>query len=306
MTAPLVELFTQACERSTELADHVVAAEGEVEQLLKVATLFSEEALQHAEALHKDVAEAVQAVESARTAVDAEVDKTDAVLDGLPGRSDASEAKVRSLLDGIRHDAAELQGLRSRLVTRADEGAQQVASELADLERRVAELRLKMEGRLAEADAQVLELMDAVEHGQTRLAEDERGLREALQSLGVLASDQAHAFGATLNAVVVLTGRGVVAASNHVVTAHNDAFKSLRTAFTGEQPGAAAPDETWVETALQPIRGAMDEFALVPAPARQLLETAVAVLVQKARQALGDLSEAARSLEQAVPEIRGS
>jgi hypothetical protein len=303
-SAPLIQLFEQAVERSTELADRAGKAEDEAEQVLQGATALTDLALQHADGLHKDYAEALQAIATAREQVDIEASRADVALDGLPARADATEAKVRALLEDVRQQATELAGVRTRLVTRADESAQQVSAAFGDLAQRVQDLRQKMEARLVEADVQVKELVEAVKQGQTRLAEEARLLREAIQSMGILATDKAEDFAASMHAVMILAGRNVVNLCNEALKSHNAAFKSVRTGFTGEDPGGAG-GENWVEEALKPLRASLDAFALIPQPAKQLIEQSAAAIAQKAEKALADLADVGKALEQAVPEAPG-
>ena len=285
-SAPLIQLFEQAVERSTELADRAGKAEDEAEQVLQGATALTDLALQHADGLHKDFAQALEAIATAREQVDIEASRADIALDGLPARADATEAKVRALLEDVRQQATELAGVRARLVTRADESAQQVSAEFGDLAQRVQDLRQKMEARLVEADAQVKELVEAVEQGQTRLAEEARLLREAIQSMGILATDKAEAFAASMHAVMILAGRNVVNLCNEALKSHNAAFKSVRTGFTGEDPGGAG-GENWVEEALKPLRESLDAFALIPEPAKQLIELSAAAIDSEGAEGAG-------------------
>jgi hypothetical protein len=299
----LNQLLEQTADRCVELTGKATAAEDEAEEVEKAAHALTDVALQHAEDLHKDMTEALGAVTGAEQEVDAEAGRADAILDGLPARADATEAKVKALLEAVRHDAAELTALRSKLATRAYESAQEVANAFQELSQRVNAFRQTMETRLGEADAQVQELLEAVEKGQTQMAEEEQHFREAIQSIGVLATDKARALVAALHAVMVQLGRGTVSVRNDASKAHNEAFKAVRTALTDEQPGAAiGEDDTWVFDALQPVKEAVEEFALVPAPARTLIEQSAALISHKAEKALTSLSDVAHLLDKAVPQ----
>jgi hypothetical protein len=305
VTSVLNQLLEQAVERSTELTGRAEAAESEVEELLKNANTLHELALNHTEALHKDFAEALEAVTSARAELDNEAGRADAALDGLPGRADTTEAKAKEVLEGVRQDTTELAEVRTRLATRVDESAQQVGAEFHDLELRVDEFVKAMDNRLAALDLEVQDMLEDVEKAQTQIADDEQHLRDAVHSLGVLATDKAREFVASLHAVMILLGRGVVDVSNDVLKGHNAALKAMRTGFTDEEPGGGGDDETWIHQALQPVRDAVAELALVPDPARQVLDQ-VAGILAKAGKAKADFSDIAGALQQAVPSVQSS
>jgi uncharacterized phage infection (PIP) family protein YhgE len=294
VTSVLNQLLEQAVERSTELTGRAEAAESEVEELLKNANTLHELALNHTEALHKDFAEALEAVTSARAELDNEAGRADAALDGVPGRADTTEAKANELAE-----------VRTRLATRVDESAQQVGAEFHDLELRVDEFVKAMDNRLAALDLEVQDMLEDVEKAQTQIADDEQHLRDAVHSLGVLATDKAREFVASLHAVMILLGRGVVDVSNDVLKGHNAALKAMRTGFTDEEPGGGGDDETWIHQALQPVRDAVAELALVPDPARQVLDQ-VAGILAKAGKAKADFSDIAGALQQAVPSVQSS
>jgi uncharacterized membrane-anchored protein YhcB (DUF1043 family) len=297
----LTQLFEEAIQRSTELTTRAQAAATEAGEVLEGANAIGGLAVDEAEALHRAMAEALEAIGQAREEIDIEAGRTSAVLDGLPARADTTEAAVRALLAGVQADAAHLAELRARLLARVDESTQHAETELRDLERQVHDYQERLESRLAEAADHVTRLRQAVDEGRTHLGEEEHRLREAIQSLGVMATDQAHAFAASLHAVLLVLGRRIVEFCNHVVESHNGAVLAWRSRMTDETPAAPAPSETWVQQALQPIRDALAELALLPQPAAEALRDSAASIVQDADKALSALASITHSLEHALP-----
>lgn len=299
----LSQLLEEAVQHSTELTGRAEAATKEVAEVLEGATALTDFALAEADALHKDIADALEAIGHARGQVDTEAGRASTVLDDLPARADATESAVRELLAGVREDVTHLSELRARLLTRVDESNQQTDTEFQDLARRVQDLQERLEARLTAADDHVKQLRQAVDEARTHLGDDQHRLREAIQSLGVLGTDKAHAFVGSMHAVMVIIGRNVVEFCNDVLKAHNDGLKALRAGFTDESPAAPDPSETWVHEALQPIRDAVAEFALLPPPAEESLGDSATSIVQKADKALTALDAIARSLEHAAPAV---
>ena len=302
MTA-LNELLEEAVQRSTELAERATAAAASAAGLLEGASALGEMAVEEARTLHQEMADALAALGHARERVDTEADRAASVLEDLPARADAAEGAVRLLLSGVRQDAAHLGEVRLSLLTRMRESSEKADVELQELARRAQELQERLDARLQEAEDHVARLRSAVADGRTQLAAEQSTLREAISSLAVLGDEKAHGFADSLHALLVILGRNVVEFVNTLVPSHNEALQKLRTGFTDESPGAGAPDETWVEEKLKPLRDAVKELALLPAPAEEALSDPAAALFQQAESALTALEAIAVSLDHAAQSV---
>jgi TolA-binding protein len=299
---PLInELFQEAIQKSTDFASKAQAATAEVAEIAQGAEALGRMAVDEAETLHQAMAAVLGAIHTAREELDAEAGRTASVLHGLPARAETTQVAVEALLAGVHDDVTHLSELRVRLLSRVDESAQQASTELETLETRVHELQQKLDARLNEANGHLEKLQHAVEEGRTQLAEEERHLREAIQSLGVLATDKAHAFVAAVQAALLVLGRRIVDFCNHVADSHNDAMMAWRSHVTDETPATGAPEETWVHQALQPVRDALTELAAIPEPAAQALHDSVAAITADANHALQQLQSVAYSLQHAIP-----
>ena len=300
--APLInQLLEEAVQRCTDFAHRGQAVTAEASQVAEAALSLGQTAVAEADTLHKAMATALTAIETAREEIDIETGRAAVVLSGLPARAATTEADVKGLLAGVHEDVAQLSELRARLLARVDESTTQASTEVQDLERRVHDLQQRLEDRLKEANDHVARLRQAVEEGRSHLGEEERHVREAIQSLGVMATDKAHAFAASLNAVIIILGRRVVEFCNLVVESHNGAMLSWRSHATDETPAGGAPSETWVHQALQPIDDALNELAALQQPTVQALHDAMQVIETNADHALQTLTSIASSLEHAVP-----
>ena len=301
----LNQLLEETIRRSSDLAARAEAATVEAAETLEGATALGSLASEEAEALHDEMAQALEAIGHARAQVDFESDRASGALEELPARANATQAAVRELLSGVREDVAALSDLCARLLSRVDQSTREADLGLQDLESRVQELQGRLESRLTEASAQVSSLRQAVDDGRARLGEEQQSLREAIQALGLLGLDIASEFDASLHAVALVLGRNVVECLNHALASHNDAFIALRTGLTSESPSTSAPgsSETWVREALQSIPDAMAESADLHQPARELLEDSATSILQKADRALTALEAIAGSLERAVPGV---
>jgi len=297
------DLVEQATQRSNELAAHAEAVASEAAAVLDGATQIELLARQEAEAVHKDMAEALAAITHAQEQVHEAAGQAGGVIDDIPARADTAEAAVKELLAAVREDVTHLSELRARLLSTVDASEQQVNAEFHDLDLRVQELQTRLEARLDEAEAEVKELRQAVETAHTDLEERHRSVIEGLHTLSTRATALAHAFGDSLEAVTVVVGRSVVAMLNAAVEAHNEAQQSLRTSLTNETPSAPDPDQTWVTQAVQPLSDAVSTLELVPPAAVDALKAAAESIVHEAGEALESLSAIAHSLEQAVPHV---
>jgi hypothetical protein len=299
--APLLnQLLEEAIQRSTEFTQKAQAATTEATDIAEAAEALGRTAVDEAETLHHAMADALEAIHTAKEEIDVEADRTAAVLNGLPARAETTEAEVKALLAGIHEDATHLSELRVRLLARVDASTLQAGSELRDLEGKVQELQQRLETRLTEANDHVAKLRQAVEEGRTHLDEEERNLREAIHSLGVLAMEKAGVFVDAVQATELILGRRIVEFCNHVADSHNTSMMAWRSQVTDETP-AASPAETWVHQALQPMDDGLTELAALAEPAAQALRDAVAAITADANHALQQLLAVAYSLEHAIP-----
>src|SRR5262245_32815141 len=200
----LNELFQEATAHSTAFASKAQAATAEVTEIAQAAEALGKMAVDEAETLHQAMAGVLGALHTAREELEAEAGRTVSVLHGLPARAETTQVAVEALLADVHGDVTHLSELRVRLLASVDESAQLASTELDDLETRVHELQQKLDARLNEANDHVEKLQHAVDDGRTHLAEEELHLREAIQSLGVLATDKAHAFVASVQAALLV------------------------------------------------------------------------------------------------------
>jgi hypothetical protein len=276
------------------------AGSTEVTEVVEAATVLSLLAGQEAQAVHDDMAGALQALDHAGQQVHDEAERVAGILDDLPARCDTTEAAVRALLAGAREDAARLAELRTRLLASVEESTQQVTDGFQGLQGRVQDLQERMQARLTEAEAAVQKLREAVEKARDGWGEWHRGLKEEMEKLRATATEMADAFVASLGAVTVVAGRTVVDALNTAVKAHNEAQESLRSTLTSETANGPA-DQTWVTAALQPVRAAAQELAQVPPAATDALKSDADALSQRAEAAISALGGIASALDRAVP-----
>ncbi|MET0556030.1 MAG: hypothetical protein ABW221_23525 [Vicinamibacteria bacterium] len=299
MAADINVLLEEAVRRSTELTARAKAAETETGEILRGAAALHSFSMDESETLHRAMTDALGAVHEARDRVADEGRRIGALLDGLPARADTTETAVAGLLATVREDAAQLLELRRRLVERADESTRQADADLQELARSASDLAVRLDSGLVEASGQVDRLREAVASGRRSLEEEHARMTGQIQSLAVLAGDEAGAFAATLHAVMLTLGRRLVELCNVAVYGHNAAMLELRGGLTDDSPNGAL--ETWVFRALQPVRAAVQDLVDLQSPADETLGGAVESILQKAEHTLATLESIGDALEQAAP-----
>jgi hypothetical protein len=302
---PLInQLLEEAIQRSTDLAERADALAEEAGDIQETAGVFGRLAEHEADGLHREMLEALHALEQARQGVDTQADQASDTLDDLPGHGDASESKVRELLEGVRGDMAQLSELRGRLLADVDKSREAVDQQFQDLAERVQRLQEELAQGLRNAEESVEKLRRAVNDARARLAEQQPLLLEAIQSLPMLAGNEATTLAGYLHALLVLLGRSLFETCQRILHCHNEALKPLRAGFTGESPAAAAAavPETWVKQSVQPLQDALDELALLPGPAGESLDDLASAITEMAYAGVMSAGEIGIALQKAVPD----
>jgi hypothetical protein len=301
MTAVLNDLLEEAARRTGELAARAEAGAAGASDLAEQARALGLRSVDEAKDARAGYAEAVAAVQHAANEAREAVDAAGTALLAVPKQAQTAGAAVAELLTGLHDELVQLGALRARLLEGVATSAQQAEVEFHDLARQVSDFTHRLDTRLMETAGHVEYLQGAVDAAGRKLEEARERSTGALAALVKEAAATTSDVGHVIEQVTAVVSTKMVMLANTAVARNNELTARVREAWTDETKDHPDPAETWMETALQPLREAVVGLAGFGPAAEPVLVDALASMLDEGSKAVDSLGAAARSLQDALP-----
>jgi uncharacterized protein YoxC len=295
--------FNQVLEEAIAATLILLARAGEAEDGLKDLEDASDNAgalADEADLPHESLTEAASACHQAQESVETTTLHTRESLHALTDQVGVLEGHVHDFVVKVEDGLAQLAQRREHLRTTVDDAIHDVEEGLAKLGGDVHAFKDRIETALGNAEGHVTQLRQAIAHTEERLQDQHTLLHGILDDVRTSGHANADHTAQAAAALLASMGQHAVDLCNRAITAHNNAFRWLRSGLTDEQPGGGQPSDTWIERALKPVHEAVAEFALVREPTASLVADSVAASIQRAETALNTLVDISHTLRSAT------
>lgn len=301
-TPELNQLLEEAAQRCTDVASGAESSAHAASAVAEHATALGNLAVHDADALHQEMAQAIDALHHAREQGTQAVNTAAELLHGLPARVEHAEGEIKALLEAVQADVQHLDEARQHLYQGMQTSSQHVDASFQAVEAQVQALAQRLDSRIQEAEGHLAALQQAVADAQSHVHDEGAKLQSAIAKLAIAGPLATKSMGfATSNALAAIAEQ-VVGLCNAAIEGHNGLVGAVRHALTDEEPGGGQPAETWLHRAAQPLHDAFTELAQFPGEVTDAVHGPVAAIIEKVDTAATGLGNVGELLQKATPD----
>jgi len=300
MTTPLLnDLLDEAAQQCADLAAKASAAATAAGEIVEQAQAIGLDAVNAAERLHREYAEAIAAVAHASTQTGDAGTVAGEHVHAVPPKALEAVTAVKDMLVAVEGDAIQFGQDRARRFQELDQTARTTEEAFHDLVTQMQAFDERLSGRLNETHDQLQHFQDLVHGAGIDLAKAGQHLTEEIELLGNVAAKLAEATAHGLEQLLTAISWDSNNYCNDAIRGHNDVMAAVRQAYLDETKADPEPQHTYVETALGKVSEAMHHFGALEEPARLAVQTNVDAFVAEGEKTMTSLTEASENLERA-------
>ena len=267
------DLFDQATDHAIELRTQVKEACSELEDALAAAEKASKVIVKESLEVEGAIERLVQRLDEVEAAVEEARSDADQALDAIETASQEAADAAKEMGEDVEEGLERLQGQIDGASADAGTRFQQFGTKAHEVNQAVAETGAAMGAAKAEADQAVADFQKGIEESNGAIEQAGQTMAAALaEAVGEMARS-GDSWTEELGELLTFQTRGLVAAANETIRAHNDAMKELTERMGDGVRTAAGPP---VDGLLQ----ALDELETIASSHRDVLTGEVAELLE--------------------------
>jgi len=298
----LTQLFDEAAVRCTDIAAGGEASASAAAAVAGHAQSLGSLIAHEADALHNDMAQAIDAVRHAREQATQAAAAAAELLDGLPARVEHAEAEVKALLSAVLDDVQHLEQSRQHLLQGLAASSDETDASFQALAGKIQELIHRLDARIHDAEVNLAALQTAVSEAQSHVHDGGEKLRASLKKLSMAAKANTWAMDTAVYHALWAIADDVVGLCNSAIDGHNELVTAVRHNLTSETPGGGQPAETWLMKAAKPMHDVFAELAQFPEQIKNVVHGPVSTTLEMGEKAITALAEIGESARLAIPE----
>jgi hypothetical protein len=296
--AEMNALLVEGAERSTALAAFASAALTAAGELVEHAQAVGVQAVDAAQRLHQEYSEALEAIKHAAEETARASETAFDSVESMVTESDKTGNALKDMLVTVEGDAYHFGEARARLFHTVDESAREAEGGFHELAAKVELFEDHITNRITEAQEALKHVEETVQQVATRMVEAQQHLHKQIVQAATSAAETLglvdHALDQTLSAVAQRT----VDYSNDGIAGHNVAVGAAQQLYLEETKDDPAPEHTYLSTAFDGVRGALEAFQQLPEACETTLQAPMPAITNAGEGAVTALTEAVRSLHQ--------
>jgi hypothetical protein len=312
-TAYLTSLFEEAGLLASEMTARAHSGATAAGEVVEQAQAIGLKAVDEAERLHGEYAEAAAALrhaaEEAGQAAASAVQQVDALAPEAREAATAARDMLEKVGEGILHLGQE----RARVFQELDESAQQTVTGFESLATHIETFGQHLNTRYDEAGT-ALKRLEAL-FGQTvdAMEKAHAAFYEHFDALGKLAAEVTNTTGYAMEQLLTAISHVALGYAVGAIEGHNRVVAALRWGYLDERkddPGPAPEgdgvfvDVSYINTSFEMIRLALAAFDEVLDPALSLIQSSSSAVLGEGEKAVNGLDGAVRDLQQALAAVK--